>query len=262
MGNTHVWVAMAMVAAFGAAASARAQDGSSTTHVAAELDLATFAPVGDQRAGLWLTDYRPGRAPFIDIDSVAFKPWARGLFDSRQQHDLEPHARCKPSGAIRQFLTPYGVEIVEFKESKRLYIFDIGGPHSYREVYLDGRSHPADVLPSAYGHNIGWWDGDTFVIDSTGYSEGFWFERMGLPHTEAVQITEYFKRTDPNTILYTFVMNDPLTYDSPVEGRLTLRWQEGDELFEYVCQQQNYAHDLMVNPETLNAIGETSRVVP
>lgn len=224
--------------------------------------IATLNPIGEQRTGVWLTSYLPGQPLFFDVDAVAFRPWARGLFDARQQHDLEPHARCKASGAIRQFLTPYGVEIVEIDELERLYIFDIGGPHTYREVYMDGRGHPVDLMPTNYGHNIGWWDGDTLVIDSVGYNEDFWFERMGLPHTEDVHITEYFRRTDPDTVEYTFVMDDPIAYEQPVEGRLTLLWREGVELFEFICQQSNYATELMVHPEDLQAIGSSSPIVP
>ena len=223
--------------------------------------LTTLDAYGEQEKGLWVTVYGGGR-PFFNLDDVRFRPWAKGLFDARQEHDLEPHARCKASGAIRQFLTPYGVEIVEIEELQRLYIFDIGGPHTYREVFMDGRSHPTDLVPSNYGHNIGWWDGDTLVIDSVGYNEDFWFERAGLPHTEAVHITEYFHRPDPETVEYTFVMDDPIAYETPVEAHLTMRWREGDELFEYMCQQGNYAFDLMVHPEDLNAIGTTSPIVP
>lgn len=222
----------------------------------------TLAPIGEQTTGLWLTSYRPGDAPFFDIEAVVFKPWAQTLYDTRQEHDLEPHARCKASGAIRQFLTPYGVEIVEIPELRRLYIFDIGGPHSYREVFMDGRSHPPDFLPNNYGHNIGWWEDATLIVDSLGYNEDFWFERAGLPHTEAAQVRETFRRTDADTVLYTFTLTDPDAYETPVEGRLTLYWQEGEELFEYVCQQSNYAHDLMVNPTDQRAIGKLSPIVP
>ncbi len=224
--------------------------------------LATLAPIGEQSRGLWVTRYDPEHRPRFNADEVIFRPWAKGLFDTRQQHDLEPHARCKASGAVRQFLTPYGVEFLEIPELKRLYIFDIGGPHTFREVFMDGRSHPADPEPSNYGHNIGWWDGDTLVIDSVGYNEDFWFERAGLPHTEAVHVTEYIRRTDADTLEYRFVMVDPIAYETPVEGRLTMSWREGDELFEYICQQQNYAYDLMVNPEAMRAIGRTSPIVP
>jgi hypothetical protein len=232
----------------------------SEPHTAA-IGLTTLAPVGEQKKGLWVTRYGADR-PSFNVDDVVFRPWAKALFDARQQHDLEPHARCKASGAVRQFLTPYGVEFVEIRELNRLYIFDIGGPHTFREVFMDGRSHPANPVPSNYGHNIGWWHGDTLVIDSVGYNEDFWFERMGLPHTEAVHVTEYFTRTDEQTLEYSIFMVDPVAYETPVEGRLTMSWREGDELFEYICQQQNYAYDLMVNPDELRAFGRTSPIVP
>ena len=217
---------------------------------------------GPYSKGLWLTDYLPGDPLFFDLDAVQFKPWARGLFDARQEHDLEPHARCKASAAIRQFLTPYGVEIVEIEELDRVYIFDIGGPHTYREIFMDGRSHPADLVPSNYGHNIGWWDGNTLVVDSTGYNEDFWFERYGLPTTESVHLTEYFTRIDAETVEYRFVIEDELAYDAPIKGMLTLYWRDEEELFEYVCQQSNYAFELMVHPDDLTDFGRTSQIVP
>ena len=70
---------------------------------------------------------------------MPFQPWARAVFDDRQKHEFEPHTRCKPSGVARQFLTPYGVEFVELPELQRVYIFDIGGPHTFRTIYMDGR---------------------------------------------------------------------------------------------------------------------------
>jgi hypothetical protein len=194
--------------------------------------LISFAP--DQPKGLWVTDYSTG-IPFFDVDAIQFKPWAKGLFDARQKHDLEPHARCKVSGAIRQFLTPYGVEILEIAALNRVMIFDIGGPHSYREVFMDGREHPADFAPTNYGHNIGWW--------------------------ESVHVREYLTRVDKNRIDYRFVMEDPMSYDAPIEGQLRLNWREGEELFEFICQQANYAPELMVN-EDRQAIGRQSEIVP
>jgi hypothetical protein len=212
--------------------------------------------------GIWVPVYFvQGQGPAFNQDEVKMKPWAKGLFDARQTHDLEPHARCKASGAVRQLLTPYGVEIVDIPALQRLYIFDIGGPHTWREIYMDGRSHPVNPEPNNYGHSIGWWEGDTLVIDSVGYNTEFWFERQGLPHTESAHVIEYYTRVSQDAMKYRFVLEDPLTYDSRVEGTVNLRWSADDELFEYVCQQSNYAPDLMVNQEG-EAIGRTSRIVP
>ena len=64
--------------------------------------------------------------PAAELQNVTFQPWSKALYDERQKHELEPHARCKPSGAARQFMTPYGVEFVEIPDLKRIMIFDIG----------------------------------------------------------------------------------------------------------------------------------------
>ena len=199
--------------------------------------------------------------PAARLENVSFQPWAKALYDERQKHELEPHARCKPSGAARQFMTPYGVEFVELPELKRMIIFDIGGPHTFRTIYMDGRSHPDNIVPSNYGHSIGWWEGDTFVVDSVGFNEDFWLDRRGLPHTEQLHIIERFTRTDKVTIDYKITVDDPGAYTKPYDGGFNLRYNENQELFEYVCQQANYAHELMVGGES-RTVSRSSPIVP
>jgi hypothetical protein len=198
-----------------------------------------------ERNGVWLPS---GGGPVTDanIKDVPFQPWARAVLADRVRNELEPHTRCKPSGVTRPFLTPYGVEFVELQELQRIYIFDIGGPHTWRTVYMDGRTHPANITPSYYGHSIGWWEGDTLVIDTVGFNEGFWIDRDGLPHTEKLHTIERFTRTDAAALKYELTVDDPGAYTRPWSGGTTLRWEAGTELFEYVCQQSNYAPELMV----------------
>jgi hypothetical protein len=199
--------------------------------------------------------------PINPVDQTPFQPWAKALYEDRQVHELEPHARCKASGAARQFLTPYGVEFLEMPELKRLYIFDIGGPHTFRTVYMDGRSHPADLEPSYYGHSIGWWDGDSLVIDSTGYNESFWLDRRGMPHTTQLHTVERFTRKDADTVNYSIRVHDPGAYTADWTGGFDLGFERGVELFEYSCQQANYAVELMVGGER-SSIDRTSPIVP
>jgi len=201
------------------------------------------------------------RDPIADIEAVPFQPWSKALYEARQIHELEPHARCKASGASRQFLTPYGVEFVEIEDLGRMFIFDIGGPHTYRTVFMDGRSHPSDIEPSNYGHAIGWWEGDTLVVDTVGYNEDFWFERRGLPHTTALHTIERFNRVNTHLIEYQLTVDDPGAYTEPYVGWFDLQWQPDQELFEYVCQQANYAHELMVGGES-DSVDRSSSIVP
>jgi hypothetical protein len=205
--------------------------------------------------GLWL----PG--PVIpnplglpkDAD-LPFQPWARALHAYRRTQQLEP------SGGARVFLTPYGVEIVEMPELQRVMVFDVGGPHTFRTIFTDGRTHSKTLEPSYYGHSIGWWEGDTLVVDTVGFNEGFWFDRSGLPHTNQLRTLERFTRVDLDTLRYELTIDDPGAYTAPFTGKIDLIREDGTELFEYVCQQSNYAPNLMVGQGT--SIDRSSPIVP
>jgi hypothetical protein len=209
--------------------------------------------------GLWLPVFGI-TAPLAPAAQVPYQPWAKAVFDDRQKHELEPHARCKPSGFAREFMTPYGVEFVELPELQRIYIFDVGGPHTFRTIFMDGRSHPAGVTPTYYGHSIGWWDGDTLVVDTTGYNESFWMDRRGMPHTDQLHTIERFTRANAATIRYEVAIDDPGAYTGRWNSQFNLRWENGSELFEYVCQQANYGANLMVGDD--GAVGSASSIVP
>jgi hypothetical protein len=218
--------------------------------------LLSGATPGDK--GVWL----PGAVvpnP-LGVTEIPYQPWAKALWEDRQKNELEPHTRCKPSGVARQFLTPYGVEIVELPELQAVFIFDIGGPHTYRTVYMDGRAHPRNVQPSYYGHSIGWWEGDTLVVDTTGFNEGFWIDRDGMPHTERLHTVERLTRVDAATLRYELMLDDPGAYSRPWKGQMNLRWEAGTELFEYVCQEANYAPELMVGGH--ESVDRSTLIVP
>jgi hypothetical protein len=199
----------------------------------------------------------------IKIEDVPFQPWARALHAARQAafESDEPHTRCKISGGARQFITPYGVEFVDMPEMKRMYIFDIGGPHTFRTIYMDGRQHPKDLEPSYYGHSIGRWEGDALIVDSVGFNERFWIDREGTPHTDKLHLIERFTRPDFNTLQYELTVDDPGAYTATWTGGFLLRWSAGTELFEYVCQDNNKSPEGMTGTGNESVI-RTSPIVP
>ena len=198
----------------------------------------------------------------IKIEDVPFQPWARALHEAREAafESDEPHTRCKISGGPRQFITPYGVEFLDMPELQRLYIFDIGGPHTVRIIYMDGRQHPKDLEPSYYGHSIGHWEGDTLVIDTVGFNEKFWMDREGSPHTEKLHFIERFTRLDMNSMKYEITIDDPGAYTATWSTGSVLRWSSGQELFEYVCQDNNHAPELMLGNE--KSVDRSSVIIP
>ena len=210
--------------------------------------------------GVWLPGPGITGVPVKPIDQLPLQPWARSIFADRQINEFEPHTRCKASGVAREFQTPYGVEFVELAEQQKIYLFDIGGPHTFRTIYMDGRSHPPNGPRSAYGHSIGWWEGDTLVSDTTNFHEGFWLDRKGLPHTDRLHTIERWTRRDYSTMEYRLTVDDPGAYTEPWSTSLLFSWEPGTELFEYICQQQNYAHELMVGG--MKSVDRTTVVVP
>jgi hypothetical protein len=201
-----------------------------------------------------------GGAGAAPCTPIPYMSWTLAVSNDRRRNELEPHTRCKPSGGPRQWLTPYGAEFLELSDLKVAYIFDIGGPHTYRTIFMDGRTHPANLTPSYYGHSIGWWDGDTLVVDTVGFNESFWIDRGQIPHTNQLHLVEKYTRTALDTMRYELTVDDPGAYTGRFTGTSNLRWENGTELFEYVCQQQNQAHTLMVGEGT--SVDRSSPIVP
>jgi hypothetical protein len=206
--------------------------------------------------GLWFGDFGGGRG----TGEIPYLPWTRGVMDYRRINELEPHARCKVSGVVREFQTPYGVDIVDIPETNVIYILDVGGPHTIRTIYLDGRAHPKDFVPTGYGHSVGHWEGDTLVVDTVGFSEKFWLDRAGTPHTEKMHVTEKFTRTNLTTMNYEYTVDDPSAYSAPWSRVATITFRPGQELFEYICQDNNLGSELMVGGGEF--VDRSSRIVP
>jgi hypothetical protein len=223
-------------------------------------ETALWLPAGGGGERLTNLDTAAATPDKLQVSEVPMQPWARALYDYRQENQLEPHTRCKPSGGPREFLTPYGVEILEMPSLQAIFIFDLGGPHTYRTIYMDGRQHPSDLTPSYYGHSTGKWENDTLVIDTIGFNDKFWIDRLGTPHTEKLHMIEKLTRTDYNTIKYDVTVEDPGAYTKQWTSGFNLRWTPNSELFEYVCQDNNYAPELMVGSKEF--VDRTSKIVP
>jgi hypothetical protein len=177
-----------------------------------------------------------------DADRVApMQSWAKAVYLHRQRTLLkdDPLARCMPPGGPRQFQMPNGVQLIEQRELGRILVLMGGGNRNWRVIYTDGRpqGQAAEVVLTYYGTSVGRWEKDTLIVDSIGYNERFWFSNGGLPHTEALHLTERFSRPDLNTLRYDVTVDDPRTYTRPWTGGWTLQWVAGEDIEEYFCEE-------------------------
>jgi len=167
-------------------------------------------------------------------ETLPLQPWAAKLTAERQSKD-DPEANCLPTGVPRQ--APYPWRIVQ-TPTHIFFLFE-GNIHSYRQIFMNRATHPADPDPTWYGDSIGKWDGDTLVVDSVGFNDKFWFDFAGHPHTEQLHVTERFHRTDFGHLEYEATIDDPGAYTKPftMHGHSTL--QMNTDLMEYICNENN-----------------------
>jgi hypothetical protein len=134
---------------------------------------------------------------------------------------------------------PGGFRIIQERNYDRVFILFGGGNRNWRLIHMDGREppNPEEVSGTYYGHSTGAWQGDTLVVESSGFNARFWFSNGGLPHTEALRLTERFSRPDFATLRYEVAVDDPLTYTRPWTAEWTVDWVEGGEIEEQFCEK-------------------------
>ncbi len=110
--------------------------------------------------------------------------------------------------------------------------------HDTRIIPLDYRP-PADAGVRQYmGSSVGYWDGDTLVVETTNFTDELTVGRM--PHSEDLKLTERFTRIDPEMIDYRVTVDDARTFEAPWTFRLTLTTQPNYEVLEYSCHEGNF----------------------
>jgi len=106
--------------------------------------------------------------------------------------------------------------------------------HQVRRVFMDGRDHPEDEYPTLMGHSIGWWDGDTLVIETTDVENGY-LRPQGYPHTSDAIFTQRDSLMDDGQRRQLEItIDDPEYYREP--WAVTLNWVRTDDVIrDYDC---------------------------
>ena len=104
-----------------------------------------------------------------------------------------------------------------------------------RIIPLDGSPHASSKVHAWHGDSRGHWYGDTLVVETTNFRPGATFQNA---NAETLKITEYFTRTDQNTIEYKFTVEDPSTWTRPWSAIVPLSHMDGP-IFEYACSENN-----------------------
>jgi hypothetical protein len=181
---------------------------------------------------------KPGELPVL--------PWAQELRNKRRSQD-DPYTACLPMSVLRTNPYPWKFAMAYTdKGLSHIYVLhELMDAGAHRVIYMDGRPHPRNLVPSWEGHSIGKWEGDTLVVDSVGFNDKWWFDRHGTPHTEQLHVVERYTRPNWGTLTLDATVEDPGTFTRPVQLKFTARLLRPDrqtgtgDLMEFICNENN-----------------------
>ena len=174
------------------------------------------------------------------VDATKLAPQARDL--------LDPHiVACAPPGLPRVTGQSRPFQIIQ-TAAQIVIIFEWG--HWVQSIWTDGRGHPKDVDAAWMGHSIGYWDGDTLVVDTVGFHEDILIDRNGVhPGSESLHVVERFRLLDQNTLRLDMTFEDPQIYVKPWMKQLTFaRDPKGGPLLEWVDCEDRITREIKTDP--------------
>jgi hypothetical protein len=185
-------------------------------------------------SGIWINVYNP------DTPAPQLQPWAAELLRQRMENESKdyPGGYCQPANAAsitRAF--PY-----KFVQTPSLIVvIHESDTPGLRQIFLDGRPHPKDWNPTWQGHSIGRWEGDTLVVDTTGYNDKAWLSLTGIPHTEKLHTVERIRRSDYGHIEVEITMEDSEAFIGPWKRTFTATLAPPEEeIMEFICNENNH----------------------
>jgi len=221
--------------------------------------------------GIWVRGKAPrGNSP-LSGDRPPMTPWGQAKFNAvkgsftysrapgiappvapeKQWND--PMLQCEPAGYPRVMLQIFAPLMRFIQTSSEVVEFFEWG-HTWRDIWTDGRKPLESPEPTYYGYSVGRWDGDSFVVDSSGFTDRTWTDPFGSPHSDQMTLHETFRRVDHDHLELMITLNDPKTYTRPwVSDKLLFDWapksprSENEELREDFCiysDQTNFFKDV------------------
>ena len=182
----------------------------------------------------------PVQATFWNIEAgfkegLPFQPWAAELRKQRMTTNSKdnPDAACLPLGLMQLHTHSQPRKIVQTKD---LIVVIYEANSGLRQIFMDGRPAPTnDPQPWWFGYSRGRWEGDTLVVETTGFRDDVWLDVNGAPLTSAGKLTERFRRPNFGTLEIDITIDDPKAYTKPWTVRVNQRLLVDTELIEFVC---------------------------
>ena len=205
-------------------------------------------------SGLWRLNGIGRVFNILGNEPVEMLPWARDVYAKRSINFAKdsPDSNCLPAGPTAGL---FGMSPVKFIQTKNVLVI-LYEDQPARQVFLDGRPLPKDPNPTWMGYSVGRWDGDTLVVETAGYNDRTWLDLTGHPHTEALRLTERFRRLDTGRMQLEMTFDDPKTYTRPWTVPVNAQLLPDSELLEFVCNENEKSRERYTGDATTHKARE------
>jgi hypothetical protein len=201
-------------------------------HAAAPGAIPALAASGAIPAGLGVVQGGP----------LPYRPEALATRDGNfaKRVTLDPEVKCYLPGVPRATYMPFPFQIVQSAQHVMI-VHEYAG--AVRTIYMENHTEPP--ADSWMGWSNGRWEGETLVVDTTGFNDQTWFDKAGNFHSAGLHVVERFTARSPETITYEATIDDPAVFTRPWTMSMPLyRRVEADaQLLEFKCVE--FAEDLI-----------------
>ena len=185
-------------------------------------------------------------------EEVVMTPWAAAIQKQRESrnHIDDPYGYCLPPGMPRINFAGAPFKIMQTPQLT-VFLHETLVGMIFRQVFTDGRGLPASSEPTWLGYSVGRWDEDVFVVETTGFRDAGWLDtQVARPHSDALRVTERFRRVDFGRIELAVTIDDPKAYRKPWTVTTRLNLLADTELIEAFCENhaQTMEHRMITPP--------------
>ena len=199
-------------------------------------NLAAPAPRGPDGkpdfSGVW-----NGEDPAPTPDRADMQAWVKELIPQRQLEFFKarPAYMCLPSGPEAEESFGGWKRILQTPTAIAILNDDL----THRMIFMDGRTLEDNPAPSWMGYSVGRWEGDTLVVESNGFNDKTWVSRRALSHTEALRMTERYRRSDVGHLDIEVTFTDPGAFAKPWSFAVHKTLAADTEMLELVCERSS-----------------------
>ena len=172
-----------------------------------------------------LSDFKPDDLPLTPAGAELIR-------QHNQPGAFNPTLNCLPDGVPHGDLLPEPFKIIQ---TPRVIVMLYEVETTFRQVFMDGRKPPVDPSPTWQGYSVGRWEGDTLVVNTSGFNDRGWLDARGTGHSTELRVEDRFRRRDSGHMDLTITVTDPVVFTKPITFSVVEELLPDTDLLEHYC---------------------------